>query len=135
MKTFNRLEYNKLCAEFLKMEKDAFILQKNIEKNTGICHLNFDSDWNLIMNVIEKIKCLKETEGQGKGTLMVTKFEITNYSVTIAFENGDRYDSISIGHTDNGKYFKHENDVDNVKQATLQAIWQFLNWYNENKKE
>jgi len=108
------IEFNKRCAEFLNISKE---------------YLDFYNNWNAIFEVIENIKNLKETVGNGIGTRMVTKFDITNIGVTIGFENGDFYGSIHIGHTDNGKYFKFDNDCDNVKEATIQAINKFLIWY------
>lgn len=147
-----------MCADLLgwKKEEDVLIHQANgkqirsaiyqtpfFKKQIGITYssgkysiekLKFDSDWNWIMEVVEKIKSLKETKGKGAGTLMVNKFEMSNYSVLIGFENGDYYGSIYVGHTDNGKYYKSQKDVNNLKEAVVQAIWEFLNWYNEQKK-
>jgi len=56
------IDYNKRCAEFLGMDNDAFLLAKQIEKNTGICHLKFHSDWNWIKLVLEKISSLNEDD-------------------------------------------------------------------------
>ena len=39
-------ERNKQIALMLSMTNDAFLLEKNIESNTGLCHLKFHSDWN-----------------------------------------------------------------------------------------
>jgi len=139
LKPYNEQEYNKLCAKFLEweMSDDDFGIRYWKESPDGVSNwyldeMHFHEDRNWIMEVVEKIKTLKETKGSGIGTTMVTKFEITNCSVIIGYENGDYYGSISIGHTDNGKYYKHENDVNNTKEAVILAIWQFLQFYYTN---
>lgn len=49
-------ERNKQIALMLRMENDAFLLEKNIEANTGLCHLKFHSDWNWLMEAVEFIE-------------------------------------------------------------------------------
>ena len=122
------LQYNKRCAEFLGMDNDAFLLEKQIEKNTGLCHLKFHSDWNWIMEVIEAIEKLKtetstfEFHTQPKSVLIK---EERNYS----FEKGDG------GRT--SRPLKLNGSVwitgETKKEAVVQAINQFLIWYEENK--
>lgn len=91
------LEYNKRCAEFLGMDNDAFLLEKQIEKNTAICHLNFHSDWNWIMEVVEAIVIYyKDKE--------IPQIHLLNQPIFTP------------------------------KEAVVQAINQFLIWYEQNKK-
>ena len=93
--------------------------------------LKFHTDWNWLMYAVEFIKELKETVGHTKDvTFMVTKVSITNYAVTIDYENGDTYNSISVGHTDNGKYFKHLGDKNNIQEALFSAVTKFAYYYN-----
>lgn len=94
------LQYNKRCAEFLGMDNDAFLLAKQIEKNTGICHLKFHSDWNWIMEVVEAIE--KKAWVNIKGCAV----DIS----TIANLNAPT-----------------------KKEAVVEAINQFLIWYEQNK--
>jgi hypothetical protein len=59
MKEFNKEEYNKMCAEFL-----GFTVIPAGTKTMGQIHfpevseafLKYDSDWNCIMEVVNKIK-------------------------------------------------------------------------------
>ncbi len=108
------LQYNKRCAEFLGMDNDAFLLAKQIEKNTGICHLKFHSDWNWIMEVVEAIEH-KTIEGYPY------RFETKNGYVWFLNELADK-DSIIIQTEINSS----------LKEAVVEAINQFLIWYNEN---
>lgn len=144
------IEFNKRCAEFLNISTDLnnpsnnhwiesyalSLYEKYKDTTTPKEYLecfDFHNNWNAIFEVIEKMKSLKETKGNAIGkTCMITKFDISNYGITIGFENGDYYGSICIGHTDNGRYMKMENDCDNDKEATVQAINKFLIWYKEN---
>jgi predicted phosphohydrolase len=69
-------------------------------------NLNFASDWNWIMEVVEKI------------------------------EDIYRIQPIQIAGT---RCLIHTNHTFNVyrsskKEAVVQAIWEFLNWYNKNKQ-
>ncbi len=68
MKEFNKEEYNKLCATFLGWEfvdRDSFVgIKKPIssyyvdDKGKEHCveYMEFDSDWNWIMKVVDKIE-------------------------------------------------------------------------------
>ncbi len=104
MKPYNEQEFNKLCAEFLggKIKEDGwnFCLTDFGVKHCGYgfhegFDLKFHSDWNWIMEVVEKISNIPD----GVGYVFV-------------------------------------RDLDGVmhkKQVVVESIWQFLNWYNEQK--
>jgi len=70
MKEFNKEEYNKMCAEFLGGIYDSnlkrYWFRLPIVLFPTIEELKFDSDWNWIMEVVEKIKTLpyEEVESQ-----------------------------------------------------------------------
>ena len=112
MTPYNEQEFNRLCAEFLGM-KDYHLINENfeegyawyypdkngysdIDKNpaSGYYRLpKFHSDWNWIMEVVEKISNIPD----GVGYVFI-------------------------------------RDLDGImhkKQVVVEAIWQFLNWYNE----
>lgn len=127
MKDINIVEYNKLCADVLNLNRDTECVVYNM-RSYGYEYLKFHTDWEWIMDVVEAIKSIKEKND----FFMVTKFDITNRSVTINFEYDDVYDSIHVGHTDNGRYFKNEGDVDDQKEAIVLAIYKFLKWYKLN---
>ena len=135
MKPYNEQEFNKLCAEFLGWKEDfahesdeygyiqtvdgymtpfinvdiihSIISEYNISENIhSITQLKFDSDWNWIMEVVEKISI--------------------NYDWSIEKVVGVYQVLIPISQT---------NVINtNKKEAVVQAIWQFLNWYNEQKQ-
>lgn len=62
MKEFNKEEYNKMCAEFLGWSQREFGFwngeDKLIHRESLVLtsDLKFDSDWNWIMEVVNKIK-------------------------------------------------------------------------------
>jgi hypothetical protein len=117
MKEFNSEEYGKMCAEFLGYEisenKECF---KTPNKN-GWVNLNiFYTDWNWIMEVVEKIESLEKIKGENETTIY--RFDICNKIVKI--------DSCN----DETVWTKQKTK----KDAVVQAIWEFLNWYKENKK-
>jgi hypothetical protein len=102
-KTFDKQEYNKLCAEFLGAEHS----------------LSFDTDWNLIHNIVAQIESLEEGVDVEH-----------NWYVTIG---EGAYCRIF---TNEFKTFQDEIIVngDTKKQSAVLAIWEFLNYYNEIKK-
>jgi hypothetical protein len=112
MKEFNSEEYGKMCAEFLGYEisenKECF---KTPNKN-GWVNLNiFYTDWNCIMEVLEKIE-------DSLGGLVALESKTCFMCVTIKYRN---YNNTTVG-----PYSK--------KEAAVQAIWHFLNWYKENEQ-
>lgn len=130
-KEFNKREYNLLCANFLEWEQKAtFDTKENIWRfnwvdKEGVKHNNlaFDSDWNWIMKVVKKIESLD------------FRFEIARNSIDfydIKIENGNFYNRFSTAIN-----IKNTNGIINQnlskKEVVVLAIWEFLNWYNENK--
>ena len=119
LKPYNEQEYNRLCAEFIGWKHYEGLNSswngsfETVQSDNYFFNrvytkseLKFHSDWNWIMEVWEKIK-------------LIPNFE-------------DWYDDLKLGSMRNmicGKlYFV------NAKEAVTQAIWQFLNWYNEQKQ-
>ena len=81
-------------------------------------NLMFDSDWNWIMMVIEKI------EGLG--------FNTDSYSpIQGSVELEDTLHQFNIWDKINPEI---EGRAKTKKEATIQAIYKFLIWYNENNK-
>lgn len=124
------LEYNKKCAEFLGYELITPQMRKNPEqwkdnsywehKNKANVHtskkvlgrdgyLSFHSDWDWIMEVVEAIEQLK------------FRVEITSISCCI-YKNSVLKSS-----------FHGIKDKSSKKEAIVQAINQFLIWYNNEK--
>jgi hypothetical protein len=138
MKDFNREEYNRICAEFLEWKEDfaheadkygyiqtidgymtpfinVDIIHSNIseynrsENVLSIAQLKFDSDWNWIMEVVEKIESLEKIKGDNETTIY--RFDICNKIVKI--------DSCN----DETVWTKQKTK----KEAVVQAIWEFIN--------
>ena len=129
IKKFNKEEYGKMCAEFLGWElksdttyMDTPFSGRSIwfsptssdgKTRTFACEKGkefFDSDWNWIMEVVEKI----ETLFHG---FVLFKIEDENCFVAItSVQNYNNYTTMAT-----------------KKEAVVHAIWHFLNWYKENK--
>jgi len=119
MKEFNIREFNRLCAELLGFKclaNDQYELPEMMTFSAKICleDMQYHSDWNWIMSVVEKIVSL----------------DILSY-----YER--EYDSIS--ETYKCKFYHKKGNFNIVaeskseKDAVIDAVWQFLNWYNQNK--
>ena len=128
------LEYNKRCALFLgaiyseQAEAWGFGNAKNIGSKMfhGVMYhnviqaerfekeLKFHSDWNWIMDVVEAIEKLTKQDGYGYEIL------ITN-SLCVIEETNKIFDS-------NQRVY-----AKTTKEAVVEAINQFLIWYEQNK--
>ena len=129
-KEFNKTEFNEMCLEFLGYKK------------TSPMEANFSEDWNLIMKVIEKAEKLSS-----KTIFEITMegaFKISRYKIEFIFQpNADSLLHLKLVNLPQDDYknpfCKHHIvqhfDFANKgkKAAVVQAIWLFLNWYNENK--
>ncbi len=117
------LDYNKRCAEFLGYsnpvtDKDFYFVEKEEHNKNSIIpkllELNFEkrfhSDWNWIVEVVDAI--------EGKG------FDVCINSCVcrVADVGENRFEDIET--------FVHNNK----KEAVVEAINKFLNYYNEIKK-
>ena len=112
------LDYNKRCAEFLgwKQIKDLEEIDEN-NQHVKDCWflaytelvfwntdvLKFHSDWNWIMEVVDAINKTQNPRTSGDTTHSSLKREV----------------QVLLGKS--------------IKEAVVQAINQFLIWYNENK--
>jgi len=112
------LEYNKRCAEFLGWNKTHPKIKDWHIYITPIGHISYDkmlfhSDWNWIMEVVEAIEKLK-------------------YLVVIQ-SNFCQIQEIGTKKNDFKPYIIASIYSNDKKEAVVQAINQFLIWYNENK--
>jgi hypothetical protein len=135
MKPFDSIEYNKLCAEFLNWsyghpDKSETRWSTDWFDNNGVrhSHLQFDSDYNWIMEVIEKIQNIRR-EVKEYGVL--EWFEVHLYSHGCLIKSGLNH---ADGETKSPYYYSNSVWKSNCKEAVVQAIWEFLNWYNEQSK-
>jgi hypothetical protein len=120
MKEFNLEEYNELCADFMGMK---YASKRRFNKDTGWVYSvraldMFNSDWNWIMEVKSKICTLD----------IVDEFNTSYDSVEKGF-------SCTVLPTFKNTFNSFRTVVfDDEKQAIVQAIWEFLNWYKESKQ-
>lgn len=115
------------------------ILQKTSEGYTGI----FNSDWNWIMEVIEAIE--KKSEHIIMGRPLYNSFDIGKHSIKFYFNPNNNYllqlelkqwlpdepwkNSLYKNHIIKEFDFKKKGK----KEAVVEAINQFLIWYNKKK--
>ena len=131
MKQEEILDYNKRCAEFLgsELKNDGQYnywtydhLGFNLMKISGSAWISgnfeFHSDWNWIMEVVEAIEKLD-----------INKNKFSSYPFYQGFnlENNTYY-----AHLQFGEDLHFNGESKSKKEAVVQAINQFLIWYNEN---
>ena len=127
-------QYNKKCAEFLgaywcnddlnAYPSGYWMLDGEDNLPHDLEHMEFHSDWNWIMEVVEKIESIKQL------TLETCNNWVGEFTIVI------RYKSYSSTH-----YFSreiprvsHGQDFRTKKEAVIQAIDQFIDWYNKQKE-
>ena len=120
-------ENNKIIAEFMGWEiKNYSTPISDIVTPYGQLtetQLKFNSDWNWLMEVVEKIESLEDTE----------RFEITNSGVNITHYQTKEVKFIYNGyHTNKGMYLLTEKAVDTKIEAVYMAVVEFIKWYNKN---
>jgi hypothetical protein len=84
--------------------------------------LKFDSDWNWIMEVINKAEDV-QTVGQR------VYFDINPFKISVYCSGVLEKNLTSLSFTLEGTHLKREDK----KEAVISAINQFLIWYNKNK--
>ena len=78
--------------------------------------IDFLNNWNWIMEVVEKIRN--------------SYFQGLQFQFKINDETGNVY---IVHHLMDNAYFIQVLIKDKLKEAVVQAIWEFLQWYNEQK--
>lgn len=124
----NLEEYNKMCAEFLGFEisenEECF---KVPNKNGWVKLTIFYSDWNWIMEVIQKILKIRL---KLKDYHVVEWFEVYFYSKGCLIRSGLKH---ADGETVSPYYYQRSVWKPNSKDAVVESVWQFLHWYNQHK--
>lgn len=135
MKEFNEQEFNKLCAELVcdyDAETKRFIFKQEMFNNISYGmskrhheeQLCFHSDWNWIMEVVEKIENIERKQPYSH-----PKYRISSYRYLPEEWQADIQCLITTECIIQTGNFKSK------KQAVVQAIWQFLNWYKQQKHD
>ena len=105
---------NKLIAEFLGYidngcSEEGFLIDPKTNYDICIDSLQFHSDWNWLMEVVEKIESLKFSVLIGKNNCVI--------------EQTFGKESLNLG------LIKGKDKIEAVYNACLE----FIKWYNENK--
>lgn len=131
------IENNKLIAEFMNYVLGVGneinpIVYVNIpnwfggESTKALESLHFDKDWNMLIQVVEKIESLEDLEN----------FEISSNTINISYYiNRDIKYNKSISYTNNNRYFQYPDTLTTKIEATYKAVVEFIKWYNENLKK
>jgi hypothetical protein len=114
----NTTENNKLIAEFMSLsyrtKKDYQGWYKDSSFTDRICSfdgLKFHSDWNWLMEVVEKIEDLKHCQ-----------IDISLNWCRIGYKD-------TLFNYDSRNHFKDITKIESVYNACVE----FIKWYNENK--
>ena len=120
-------ENNKIIAEFMgaKLTKDLKIMYPVYEGDSSyVKNLKYHSDWNWLMEVVEKIENIK----------------IKDYSISTDITDDKTF--INVWHYgDGGKWsilisnLNEEYKDFNKMQRTYKAVVKFINFYNKQKEE
>jgi len=147
MKPYNEQEFNNLCAEFLEYinttptdsdfniynNEKGMIIGNKIYTMLETMSMKFHSDWNWIMVVIEKIEALKFNSETCTNKSPI--FTIGNvWSYIYIYNDNDK----KTGNPKGGKHYywslgEHSILGKTRKEAVVQAIWEFFQWYNQYK--
>jgi hypothetical protein len=145
----NIVENNKLLVEFLEWStptdsKEEWFGQY-YRPNHGWLkenELNFDTDWNLLMEVVEKIENSGVSEIMGRK--LYSRFEINGNHIQLDWIKNNKYLvrlEIAQEHmfTHKGYARKEYIRVDiNENASTLEAIYltcvEFVKWFNKNNE-
>ncbi len=109
------MENNKLIAEFLGFQStnlgwfDNEEHLINVEKDNTFDDLKFHSDWNWLMEVVDKIE------------------NYNKYTSVLFFPQGCAIDC----YVENG--FSFSNDCNTKIEAVYNACIEFIKWYNKQK--
>jgi len=132
MKEFNIREFNRLCAELLGFKclaNGQYELPEMMTFGAKIYleDMQYHSDWNWIMSVVDKIR-----------TVSIPGYKFPCFEFTIENEWCiiDLHPQIDVLSENVAKDFyshvEHRRE-ETLKESVVQVIWQFLNWYNQNK--
>ena len=113
------IENNKLLAEFM----DEIDLKRH--NNTFITSYKYNTDWNWLMEVVEKIEKLTPNN-------RVINFGISNVSISIFLRPLD----VKIYSKRDADYSVEEIVSIETKGKKIEAVYnaciEFIKWYNEN---
>ena len=116
---------NKIIAEFMgaKLTKDLKIMYPVYEGDSSyVKNLKYRSDWNWLMEVVEKIESLGYRTLTENECFMITKSKLSSFDV----RSKDDYDTIFSDNYEINHYGGSK------KENVYNACVEFIKWYNEN---
>ena len=123
----NTTENNRLLAEFMNHKPTFEVYIDDVLTTLERPIKNYNTDWNWLMEIVEKIESLKPFQLMGRNWI---GFDVKIYKT---FNTQTHYCTI--------KYLKEQGDmtISNgfSKQSKIEAVYnaciEFVKWHNENK--
>ncbi len=135
------MQDNKLIADFMgirHVDDDKYMKNLREMRANGIffeqgyvtSELRYDSDWNWLMTVVDKIESLGATTIVKSNYNQFIKANV--HQVTIEIEKGELSESNKVFWGDGFIYQNHSNS--NVKkiEAYYESVVNFIKWYEQN---
>ena len=116
---------NKIIAEFMgaKLTKDLKIMYPVYEGDSSyVKNLKYHSDWNWLMEVVEKIESLGYRTLTENECFMITKSKLSSFDV----RSKDDYNTIFSDNYEINHYGGSK------KENVYNACVEFIKWHNEN---
>lgn len=118
-------QFNKKCAEFLgfKYHEGSEYWTTLLWGGNGFTlrQMGFHSDWNWIMEIVDKIESLEDKQ------FYMEWFWLNKTNVGL-------YQRETNSGSTLWEYIARFSDAKTKKQAVIQAIDQFIDWYNKQKE-
>ena len=129
------MQDNKLIAEFMgyhyvaetKITHDYFIVKGRYIRPNGI---KFDTDWNWLMDVVDKIESLGATTRVKSNYNQFIKANV--HQVTIEIEKGELSEGNKVFWGDGFIYQNHSNSNVRKIEAYYESVVNFIKWYEQN---
>ena len=121
----NTTENNKIIVEFMKWDilNDMTYSKATKGKWVELDKLKFYSNWNWLMEVVEKIESLGYRTLTENECFMITKSKLSSFDV----RSKDDYNTIFSDNYEINHYGGSK------KENVYNACVEFIKWYNENK--
>lgn len=140
--TQEEMQFNQLCHEFLfpnakeEYESGEISIEDGLfSKAMGIFGdfnlMKYHSDWNWIHKILDRIKSITEFKNSYTNNTKKGLFNVI-ISKTCLSETTTVEISFNVDYDFRKMVFTESEDE---KEAVIQAINQFLIWYNENNKQ
>ena len=126
---------NKLIVEFLGYidngcSEEGFLIDPKTNYDVCIDSLQFNTDWNRLMQVVEKIE--SSVINSTLNGVIVTMGKNLNHKQYCYIEWGNT-NNVRIGHRNLNGFYSKTIEANTLIEAVYIACAEFIKWYNENK--